>query len=188
MTNNIQNKNIAVEVTNNIQLGTKKTLKSSIFQIVSPVKSLVLATLMTVSFSSAMAVLGGASQVSANPLQVQQANQNQIKGVIASPPSIVGNWKGSLYSQGDDAVTSVTMVINLGATKQGTWGFIGENNTPFESGAVVASVAGNKVTLEYKQANNQPSSFYKCLLQNNNKLSCELVGNTSIAAAKPFRT
>ena len=70
------------------------------------------------------------------------------------------------------------MVIKQGTNQQGTWKFIGENNTPFESGAVVASVGANNVTLEFKQKNQKPSWFFKCKLPNNTKLSCEQVGNT----------
>ena len=94
--------------------------------VVRPVKSIVLVTLMTVSFSSTMAILGGTSQVSANPLQSQQANHLQISNVITSPPSIVGNWKGRIYPEGDETSTSVEMVINQGVVKQGTWKFIGD--------------------------------------------------------------
>ena len=143
-------------------------------------KSIVLAALMTVSFSSVMAMLGGTSQVSANSLQSKQANRHQINNVITSPPSIVGKWKGNLYNQGDDAFTSVEMVITSGKIQQGIWEFIGENNSAFESGAVVASLTPNNATLEFKQKNNKPSWFFKCKHQNDKKLSCEKVGNTSI--------
>jgi hypothetical protein len=114
---------------------------------------------MTVSFSSAMAILGGTSQVSANPLPSLQANNHQINDVITSPASIVGNWKGSLYPQGDDTSTSVEMVINPGASQQGTWKFIGENNSAFDSGTVVASLSPNNATLEFKQKNKNLVGF-----------------------------
>jgi hypothetical protein len=153
-------------------------IQNQSLSVVRPVKSIVLATLMAVSFSSAMAILGNTSQVFANPLKSQQVNHLQINEVITSPSSIVGNWKGSLYSQGDDVVTSVEMVVKKGANQQGTWKFIGENNTPFESGAVVASLSPNNATLEFKQKNKKPSWFFKCKLPNNTKLSCEQVGNT----------
>ncbi|MEG5056478.1 hypothetical protein QUB60_02770 [Microcoleus sp. A2-C5] len=158
MNNNIQNQKISV---------------------VRPVRSIVLATLMAVSFSSAMAILGNTSQVFANPLKSQQVNHLQINEVITSPSSIVGNWKGNLSHRGDDALTSVEMVIKQGANQQGTWKFIGENNTPFESGAVVASVGANSATLEFKQKDKKPSWFFKCKLPNNTQLSCEKVGNTN---------
>ncbi|MCC3591482.1 hypothetical protein [Microcoleus sp. PH2017_28_MFU_U_A] len=153
-------------------------IQNQSLSVVRPVTSIVLATLMAVSFCSTMAILGKTSQVLANPLKSQQVNHLQINEVITSPSSIVGNWKGSLYSQGDDVVTSVEMVIKQGANQQGTWKFIGENNTPFESGAVVASVGANNVNLEFKQTNKKPSWFFKCKLPNNTKLSCEKVGNT----------
>ena len=144
-------------------------IQNQSLSVVRPVTSIVLATLMAVSFSSAMAILGKTSQVLANP----------FNEVIASPSSIVGNWEGNLYSQGDDASTSVKMVIKKEANQQGTWYFIGENNTPFESGAVVSSVGANNVTLEFKQKNKKPSWFFKCKLPNNTTLSCEQVGNIS---------
>jgi len=147
--------------------------------VIRSVKSIILATLMTVFFSSAMAILGGTSQVFANSLPSLQANHNQIKDVITSPASIVGNWKGILYPEGDDTSTSVEMVINPGASQQGTWKFIGENNSAFDSGTVGASLSPNNATLEFKQKNKKPSWFYKCQLQNNKKLSCEQVGNTN---------
>jgi hypothetical protein len=147
--------------------------------VVRPVKSIVLATLMAVSFFSAIAILGKTSQVLANPLTSQQVNHLQINEVITSPSSIVGNWKGNLYSQGDDALTSVEMVIKQGTNQQGTWKFIGEKNTPFENGAVVASVGANNATLEFKQKNKKPSWFFKCKLPNKTNLSCEQVSNTS---------
>ena len=153
-------------------------IQNQSLSVIRPVTSIVLATLMAVSFSSAMAILGKTSQVLANPLKLQQVNQLQINEVITSPSSIVGNWKGNLYSQGADALTSVEMVIKQGTNQQGTWKFIGENNTPFESGAVVSSVGANNVTLEFKQTNKKPSWFFKCKLSNNTKLSCEKVGNT----------
>ena len=163
----------------------KGKLDMDVFQnilkpVVRSVKFIVLATLMTVFFSSAMAILGSNSQVYANPLQSQQANHLQISSLTTSPSSIVGTWKGSLYHQGDDALTSVEMVINQGAAiKQGTWKFIGDTNSPLDSGTVVASLAGNNANLEFKQKNKKPSWFYKCKLQNNKKFSCEEVGNTS---------
>jgi hypothetical protein len=147
--------------------------------VVLPVKSIVLATLMTVSFSSAMTILGDTSQVSANALQSKQASFHQINDINTSPSSIVGNWKGKLYHQGDDTSTDVEMVINLGTINQGTWKFLGENNSVIGSGAVLGSVAGNSVTLEFKQNNKKPSWFYNCKLKNNNNLSCEMVGKTS---------
>jgi len=152
-------------------------IQNQSLSVVRPLTSIVLATWMAVSFSSAMAILGNTSQVFANPLKSQQVNHLQINEVITSPSSIVGNWKGNLYSQGDDALTSVEMVIKQGANQQGTWKFIGENNTPFESGAVVASVGANNVTLEFKQKNKKPSWFFKCKLPNNTNLSCERVSN-----------
>ncbi|MEG4804801.1 hypothetical protein QUB63_29710 [Microcoleus sp. ARI1-B5] len=155
-------------------------IQNQSLSVVRPVKSIVLATLMAVSFSSAMAILGKTSQVLANPLTSQPVNHLQINEVITSPSSIVGKWKGNLYSQGDDALTSVEMVIKQGTNQQGTWNFIGgENNTSFESGAVVASVGANNVTLEFKQKNKKPSWFFKCKLPNNTNLSCEQVGKTS---------
>jgi hypothetical protein len=195
--NNIQNQRFSVKLTaKELQPVIEETLKynhtfpygiikSNVFQsimkpVALPVKSIILATLMTVSFSSAMAILGGTSQASANPLPSRQANPFQINDVITSPSSIVGNWKGSLYPQGDDTSTYVEMVINPGASQQGTWKFIGENNSAFESGAVVASLSPNNATLEFKQKNKKPSWFFKCKLQNNNKLSCEQVGSTSL--------
>ena len=154
-------------------------IQNQSLSVVWSVTSLVLATLMPVSFSSAMAILGKTSQVLANPLTSQQVDRLQINEVITSPSSIVGNWKGNLYSQGDDALTSVEMVIEQGKNQQGTWKFIGEKNTPFESGAVVASVGANNVTLEFKQKNKKPSWFFKCKLPNKTNLSCEQVNNTS---------
>jgi hypothetical protein len=154
-------------------------IQNQSLSVVRPVTSLVLATLMAVSFSSAMAILGKTSQVLANPLTSQQVDSLQINEVITSPSSIVGNWKGNLYSQGDDALTSVEMVIKQGKNQQGTWKFIGENNTPFESGAVVSSVGANNVTLEFKQKNKKPSWFFKCKLPNKTNLSCEQVNKTS---------
>ncbi|MDB9514177.1 hypothetical protein PN499_23540 [Kamptonema animale CS-326] len=154
-------------------------IQNQSLSVVRSVTSLVLATLMPVSFSSAMAILGKTSQVLANPLTSQQVDRLQINEVITSPSSIVGNWKGNLYSQGDDALTSVEMVIEQGKNQQGTWKFIGEKNTPFESGAVVASVGANNVTLEFKQKNKKPSWFFKCKLPNKTNLSCEQVNNTS---------
>ncbi|NJK69437.1 MAG: hypothetical protein HC941_25530 [Microcoleus sp. SU_5_3] len=154
-------------------------IQNQSLSVVRSVTSLVLATLMPVSFSSAMAILGKTSQVLANPLTSQQVNRLQINEVITSPSSIVGNWKGNLYSQGDDALTSVEMAIEQGKNQQGTWKFIGEKNTPFESGAVVASVGANNVTLEFKQKNKKPSWFFKCKLPNKTNLSCEQVNNTS---------
>ena len=154
-------------------------IQNQSLSVVRSVTSLVLATLMPVSFSSALAILGKTSQVLANPLTSQQVDRLQINEVITSPSSIVGNWKGNLYSQGDDALTSVEMVIKQGTNQQGTWKFIGENNTPFESGAVVSSVGANNVTLEFKQKNKKPSWFFKCKLPNKTNLSCELVSNTS---------
>jgi len=194
--NNIQDQDLSVESTAEelaeVQGGALKynmsfpygIINPDIFQnllkpVVLPVKSIVLATLMTVSFSSAMTILGGNSQVSANSLQSKQVRHHQTNDVITSSPSIVGNWKGQLYPQGEDTSTSVEMVINLGAIPQGTWKFIGENNSAFESGAVLGTVAGNEVTLEFKQKKQKPSWFYNCQLQNNNKLSCEMDGNTS---------
>lgn len=153
-------------------------IQNQSLSVVRSVKSIVLATLMAVSFSSAIAILGNTSQVLANPLKSQQVNHLQINQVITSPSSIVGNWKGNLSSQGDDVSTSVEMVIKQGTNQQGTWKFIGENNTPFESGAVVASVGANNATLEFKQKKQKPSWFFKCKLLNNTKLSCEQVGNT----------
>ena len=147
--------------------------------VVLPVKSIVLSTLMTVSFSSVMTIFAGNSQVSANTLQSKQASSHQINDVKTSPPSIVGNWKGKLYPQGDDTSTDVEMVINLGTLNQGIWKFLGENNSVIGSGAVLGAVAGNGVTLEFKQNNKKPSWFYNCKLKNNNNLSCEMVGNTS---------
>jgi hypothetical protein len=193
--NNIQDQDLSVESTAQelaeVQGRPLKYNKSfpygiinpDIFQnilkpVVLPVKSIVLVTLMTVSFSSAMTILGSTSQVSANSLQSKQARNYQINDVKKSSPSIVGNWEGIVYPKGDDTSTSVEMVINPGAIKQGTWKFIGDNNSVFESGAVVASLAGNNATLEFKQKNQKPSWFYKCQLQNNKKLSCEQVGNT----------
>jgi hypothetical protein len=152
-------------------------IQNQSLSVVRRVTSIVLATLMAVFFFSA-AILGNTSQVLANPLKSQQVNHVQINEVITSPSSIVGNWKGNLYSQGDDALTSVEMVIKQGTNQQGTWKFIGEKNTPFESGAVVASVGANNVTLEFKQKNQKPSWFFKCKLPNNTQLSCENVGNT----------
>lgn len=154
-------------------------IQNQSLSVVRSVTSLVLATLMPVSFSSAMAILGKTSQVLANPLTSQQVDRLQINEVITSPSSIVGNWKGNLYSQGDDALTSVEMVIEQGKNQQGTWKFIGEKNTPFESGAVVASVGANNVTLEFKQKSKKPSWFFKCKLPNKTNLSCEQVNNTS---------
>jgi hypothetical protein len=154
-------------------------IQNQSLSVVRSVTSLVLATLMPVSFSSAMAILGKTSQVLANPLTSQQVDRLQINEVITSPFSIVGNWKGNLYSQGDDALTSVEMVIEQGKNQQGTWKFIGQKNTPFESGAVVASVGANNVTLELKQKNKKPSWFFKCKLPNKTNLSCEQVNNTS---------
>ena len=147
--------------------------------VIRSVKSIILATLMTVFFSSAMAILGGTSQVFANSLPSLQANHNQIKDVITSPASIVGKWKGYLYPQGDDTSTSVEMVINPGTSPQGTWKFIGDKNSILDSGTVVASLSPNNATLEFKQKNKKPSWFFKCQLQNNNKLSGEQVGNTN---------
>jgi hypothetical protein len=147
--------------------------------VIRSVKSIILATLMTVFFSSAMAILGGTSQVYANPLQSLQANNHQIKDVITSRASMVGKWKGYLYPQGDDTSTSVEIVINPGASQQGTWKFIGEDDSAFDSGTVVASLSLNNATLEFKQKNNKPSWFFKCQIQNNNKLSGEQVGNTN---------
>lgn len=147
--------------------------------VIRSVKSIILATLMTVFFSSAMAILGGTSQVYANPLPSLQANQHQINDVITSPASIVGKWKGYLYPQGDDTSTSVEMVINPGTSQQGTWKFIGDKNSILDSGTVVASLSPNNATLEFKQKNNKPSWFFKCQLPNNNKLSGEQVGNTN---------
>lgn len=154
-------------------------IQNQSLSVVRSVTSLVLATLMPVSFSSAMAILGKTSQVLANPLTSEQVDRLQINEVITSPSSIVGNWKGNLYSQGDDVSTSVEMVIKQGTNQQGTWKFIGENNTPFESGAVVSSVGANNVTLEFKQKNKKPSWFFKCKLPNKTNLSCEQVSNTS---------
>jgi hypothetical protein len=154
-------------------------IQNQSLSVVRPVTSLVLATLMAVSFSSAMAILGKTSQVLANPLTSQQVDRLQINEVITSPASIVGNWKGNLYSQGDDALTSVEMVIKQGTNQQGTWKFIGEKDTPFESGAVVTSVGANNVTLEFKQKNKKPSWFFKCKLPNKTNLSCEQVNKTS---------
>jgi hypothetical protein len=194
--NNIQDQSLSVKLTaKELKLVLWKTLKynqsfpygiinPNIFQnilkpVVLPVKSIILATLMTVSFSSGMAILGGTSQVSANPLPSRQANPFQINDVITSPSSIVGNWKGSLYPQGDDTSTYVEMVINPGVSQQGTWKFIGKNNSILDSGTVVVSLSSNNATLEFKQKNKKPSWFFKCKLQNNNKLSGEQVGNTN---------
>ncbi len=196
MDNNIQDQGFSVKLTaKELQLVLGETLKynhllpsgiinPNIFQnilkpVVLPVKSIILATLMTVSFSSGMAILGGTSQASANPLQSLQANQHQIKGVITSPASIVGKWKGYLYPQGDDTSTYVEIVINPGASQQGTWKFIGDKNSILDSGTVVASLSPNNATLEFKQKNKKPSLFFKCKIQNNNKLSGEQVGNTN---------
>lgn len=144
--NNIQDQRLSVKLTaKELQPVLGKTLKynhtfpygiidSNILQIILkpvalPAKSIILATLMTVSFSSGMAIFGGTSQVSANPLPSWQANPFQINDVITSPSSIVDNWKGSLYPQGDDTSTYVEMVINPGVSQQGTWKFMGENNS-----------------------------------------------------------
>ncbi|AFZ24242.1 hypothetical protein Cylst_1997 [Cylindrospermum stagnale PCC 7417] len=148
--------------------------------VVQPVKYIFLATLMTVSFSSTMAILGYTCQVSANSLRSLQANHHQIKDVITSPPSIVGKWKGYLYSQTGDTSTDVEMVINPGASQQGTWKFIGENNSILDSGTVVASLSPNNATLEFKRKDKKTSWFFKCKHQNNNKLSCEMVDKTSV--------
>ncbi|MBD1840015.1 hypothetical protein H6F78_07900 [Coleofasciculus sp. FACHB-64] len=194
--NSIQDQRLSVKlIAIELQPGLEQTLKnnhtfpsgiinSNIFQsilkpVALPVKSIILATLMTVSFSSTMAILGGTSQVSANPLPSWQANPFQINDVITSPSSIVGNWEGSLYPQGDDTSTYVEMVINPGVSQQGTWKFIGENNSILDSGIVVASLSSNNVTLKFKQKNKKTSWFFKCKLQNNNKLSGEQVGNTN---------
>jgi hypothetical protein len=196
MDNNIQDQDLSVKLTaKELQPMLEKTLKynhifssgiikSNIFQsilkpVALPVKSIILATLMTVSFSSGMAILGVTSQASANPLPSRQANPFQINDVITSPSSIVGNWKGSLYPQGDDTSTYVEMVINPGVSQQGTWKFIGKNNSILDSGTVVVSLSSNNATLEFKQKNKKPSWFFKCKLQNNNKLSGEQVGNTN---------
>lgn len=95
-------------------------IQNQSLSVVRSVTSLVFATLMAVSFSYAMAILSNTSQVFANPLKSQQVNHLQINEVITSPSSIVGNWKGNLYSQGDDALTSVEMVIEQGTNQQGT--------------------------------------------------------------------
>ncbi len=193
--NNIQDQDLSVESTAQelaeVQGRPLKHNKSFPYGIINPdifqnilkpvllsVKSIVLVTLMTVFFSSAMTILGGTSQVSANSLESLQARHHQINDIKTSLPSIVGNWKGILYPDGDDTSTSVGMVINPGAIKQGTWKFIGADNSAFESGAVVASFGGNNTTLEFKQKDQKPSFFYTCKLQNNKKLSCEQVGNT----------
>jgi hypothetical protein len=196
MDNNIQDQRLSVKLTaKELQPVLEKTLKynqtfpsgiinSNIFQsilkpVALPVKSIIIATLMTVSFSSAMAILGGTSQVFANSLPSLQANHNQIKDVITSPASIVGKWKGYLYPEGDNTSTYVEMVINPGVSQQGTWKFIGDKNSILDSGTVVASLSPNNATLEFKQKNKKPSWFFKCQLQNNNKLSGEQVGNTN---------
>ncbi len=194
--NNIQDQDLSVESTAQelaeVQGRPLKHNKSFPYGIINPdifqnilkpvllsVKSIVLVTLMTVFFSSAMAILGGTSQVYANPLPSLQANHHQINDVITSPASIVGKWKGYLYPQGDDTSTSVEMVINPGTSQQGTWKFIGDKNSILDSGTVVASLSPNNATLEFKQKNNKPSWFFKCQLPNNNKLSGEQVGNTN---------
>ena len=196
MHNNIQDQDLSVESTAKelvkVQGGALKcnrsfsygiinavTFQNILKPVVLPVKSIVLATLMTVSFSSAMTILGGTSQVSANSLQSKQARHHQINDVKTSSPSIIGNWKGKLYPQGDDTSTDVEMVINLGTINQGTWKFLGENNSVIGSGAVLGAVAGNGVTLEFKQNNKKPSWFYNCKLKDDNNLSCEMVGKTS---------
>ena len=74
-------------------------IQNQSLSVVRPVTSIVLATLMAVSFSSAMAILGKTSQVLANPLKLQQVNQLQIHEVITSPSSIVGNWKANTASR-----------------------------------------------------------------------------------------
>ncbi len=115
------------------------------------IKSIALATMMTVStisVSTGLALSGSISAASAQ-INFRQINQQpQFQGQICSQASITGNWKGMIVPTGDDIVIHVEISIpSAKAPQQGTWKFVGSSETSTQRKAV-ASVQGNTVTLD----------------------------------------
>jgi len=115
------------------------------------IKSIALATMMTVStvsVSTGLGLLGKISAASAQTNYAQINRQLQFQPQICAKPSIIANWKGIIVAAGDDAATYLEISIPSGkAPQQGTWKFPGESE-PLDQGKAIASVQGNTVTLE----------------------------------------
>ncbi|ABA20565.1 conserved hypothetical protein [Trichormus variabilis ATCC 29413] len=149
-------------------------------------KSLTLATLVTTTIISNISFLSSNNQVSANVPILKQGN-HQINKVFSPAPSIVGNWKGSIGSKGDDVRTVVEIDVSSqpGAIKQGSWKFWGSDvktnkDIVLQSGTLVATVNNNNtVTLLFKQDGKKFLTF-NTQLKNVKQLSGELVDKTNI--------
>ncbi|AHJ30760.1 hypothetical protein PN465_18320 [Nodularia spumigena CS-584] len=124
------------------------------------IKSIALATMMTVStisVSTGLALSGSISAASAQTNSRQMNQQLQFQPQLCTKASITGNWKGMIVPTSDDIVIHLEMNISPGtAPQQGTWKFVGASGT-LNQGTVKASVQGNAVTLE----------LWKSQLQNN---------------------
>ncbi|WP_414550338.1 hypothetical protein [Anabaena sp. CCY 0017] len=137
------------------------------------IKSIALATMMTVStisVSTGLALSGSISAASAQTNSRQMNQPLQFQRQICSKASIVGNWKGIIVANGDDATTSLEISIPSGkATPQGTWKFLGASGN-LNQGKAIASVQGNTVTLELwesKLQNNLKTQKKVATLQGN---------------------
>jgi hypothetical protein len=149
-------------------------------------KSITLATLVTTSVISSMTFLGNQNQASANNIQTFTPTNYQLNKLNPAP-SVVGNWKGSIFSKGDDVSTVVEINISAqaGAVKPGSWKFLGfdeekNQDTVLQSGTLSATVGNNNsVTLTFKEKGKTLWTF-NTKLNNTERLSGELVGKPNI--------
>ncbi|UKP01555.1 hypothetical protein [Nostoc sp. UHCC 0870] len=150
-------------------------------------KSITLATLVTTSVISSMTFLGNQNQASANNIQTFTPTNYQLNKLGNPAPSVVGNWKGSIGSKGDDALTVVEINISAqaGAVKPGSWKFIGfdsqkNQDIVLQSGSLSATVGNNNsVTLTFKEKGKTLWTF-NTKLNNTERISGELVGKPNI--------
>ena len=128
------------------------------------IKSIALATMMTVSTISVSTGLALSGSISAASAQTNYRQINQplrLQGQICSQASITGNWKTDIALGGDDILFHLEISISPGkAPQRGTWKVVGSPGQILDQGTVRASVQGNTVTLE----------LWKSQLQNNARI------------------
>ncbi|TVP60989.1 MAG: hypothetical protein EA343_15820 [Nodularia sp. (in: Bacteria)] len=123
------------------------------------IKSIALATMMTVStisVSTGLALSGSISAASAQTNSRQINRQLQFQPQLCTKSSIIGNWKADIVPGGDDILIHLQISIPAGkATQQGTWKFVGSPGQTLNQGKATASVQGNTVTLQLWKSQSQ---------------------------------
>ena len=153
------------------------------------IKSLTLATLTTLSLTSALTI-GSApvnSQVTRmqrrQPVQNQQEFKSSFK--LQANFSALGNWQGTMNNKGDDVLTYIQLNIS---GNNGTWKHMGSKynaqtdqweDTILQQGSLTSSTQGMNVTIQMNNFHGANVVLEGTATNNGTKIAGDVAGTNS---------